>query len=499
MLATYVSEIAKSLKQLKKRLGATTIRQGYKKTGHNAGTSVQVFVRFTDESCCDIWIQPDMVNFTTLYGGPQHFSSLSDIPISNALDSVDDVYGKIEDMIRAWLIPVKKRPRARYTPEEVAKERDPDHQREIGRECVKQIIKQEFKNDYKLLNLVDYLSLGDLDSCLRLDIDEDIVDEIMDTMHEYSVGAWKSKEHLKEWRRKMSQQGDFNKELRNLKRDTPANMIGYWTPSGREITEDPTWKKRNQKVYRSIVKFLTEEPFDDEVCYKGLSPCRICGKLNGAAEYTKEELSFPEGYVHYIRDHNVVPDKRLIDKFSKPAPVTLKERFLESDKYDWQLGLIIANSLLFAKMYSKHQGFENDDRDPVEVLENARRPIGMLSKEWMDRNIKGYYGSEHPQDIMTIRLQKVNGLTNLAKEIERCRPDVVDRVWWERNIAQLHDCANRIHKNKPIYEEIHRIVGNQKFCATRWKSAAQQICEAIDAGPVTAHSVAAQYLCMVQL
>ncbi|HAP75784.1 MAG TPA: hypothetical protein DCR14_06840 [Acidimicrobiaceae bacterium] len=38
----------------------------------------------------------------------------------------------------------------------------------------------------------------------------------------------------------------------------------------------------------------------------GLSPCRICGKPNGAAEMTNGTYVWPEGLSHYVRDHGVV-------------------------------------------------------------------------------------------------------------------------------------------------------------------------------------------------
>lgn len=46
--------------------------------------------------------------------------------------------------------------------------------------------------------------------------------------------------------------------------------------------------------------------------YKGYSACRVCGLRNGSMEYrlTMGDTTFvwPEGYIHYIRDHGVRPD-----------------------------------------------------------------------------------------------------------------------------------------------------------------------------------------------
>jgi hypothetical protein len=39
--------------------------------------------------------------------------------------------------------------------------------------------------------------------------------------------------------------------------------------------------------------------------FMGLSPCRLCGKPNGASEYTDGVLVWPEGLAHYVEDHSV--------------------------------------------------------------------------------------------------------------------------------------------------------------------------------------------------
>jgi hypothetical protein len=44
---------------------------------------------------------------------------------------------------------------------------------------------------------------------------------------------------------------------------------------------------------------------------RGLSPCRLCGQLNGSAEYTDGTYVWPEGLAHYVMEHDV----RLPDEF----------------------------------------------------------------------------------------------------------------------------------------------------------------------------------------
>jgi len=37
----------------------------------------------------------------------------------------------------------------------------------------------------------------------------------------------------------------------------------------------------------------------------GISPCRLCGIKNGSLEFTDGTYLWPEGLVHYIREHAV--------------------------------------------------------------------------------------------------------------------------------------------------------------------------------------------------
>jgi hypothetical protein len=45
------------------------------------------------------------------------------------------------------------------------------------------------------------------------------------------------------------------------------------------------------------------------VAYRGYSPCRICDQSNGSREYHYGGWIWPQGYIHYLRDHNVLPDE----------------------------------------------------------------------------------------------------------------------------------------------------------------------------------------------
>lgn len=44
--------------------------------------------------------------------------------------------------------------------------------------------------------------------------------------------------------------------------------------------------------------------------FKGRSHCRLCGCINGCAEFrVPDKWHFPIGLLHYLQDHNVRPSK----------------------------------------------------------------------------------------------------------------------------------------------------------------------------------------------
>lgn len=44
--------------------------------------------------------------------------------------------------------------------------------------------------------------------------------------------------------------------------------------------------------------------------YRGSSTCRCCSNpFNGSREFNFQGWTWPEGYMHYLRDHNVLPDE----------------------------------------------------------------------------------------------------------------------------------------------------------------------------------------------
>lgn len=54
-----------------------------------------------------------------------------------------------------------------------------------------------------------------------------------------------------------------------------------------------------------------------ESAYRGFSVCRICRKPNGNEEYAGGGWRWPQGYRHYIEEHNVQPSPEFFDFIMK--------------------------------------------------------------------------------------------------------------------------------------------------------------------------------------
>jgi hypothetical protein len=91
-------------------------------------------------------------------------------------------------------------------------------------------------------------------------------------------------------------------------------LIGYWAGEGARGWPSPdrfvdeSW----DAVEREIVAEYLDRGLVTRGCM-GLSPCRICGRPNGALELTDGVYVWPEGFAHYIRDHAVRPPEVFVD------------------------------------------------------------------------------------------------------------------------------------------------------------------------------------------
>jgi len=110
--------------------------------------------------------------------------------------------------------------------------------------------------------------------------------------------------------------------------------VGFWRPSPSEsrhhapgspelmlpwpgdlvdVTYDP--------ALRELVASYLGNPKFRSNQYRGSSTCRLCGRMNGSADFTDYTYVWPEGYLHYVRDHGVRPPQDLADHIKK-RPVT---------------------------------------------------------------------------------------------------------------------------------------------------------------------------------
>jgi hypothetical protein len=115
--------------------------------------------------------------------------------------------------------------------------------------------------------------------------------------------------------------------------------------------------------------------------YMGLSPCRICGVANGAAEMTDGEHMWPEGLAHYVREHHVSLPVDVVD--------SLLRRFeeLESPELDesWWLAETIdpiraSPALRWLREFDDPHHLEHPSAfDYVGEVERAWRLVAELS------------------------------------------------------------------------------------------------------------------------
>ena len=95
---------------------------------------------------------------------------------------------------------------------------------------------------------------------------------------------------------------------------TKFKQIGYWKTYKEESSDLPwpTEGRISDEIRQKCVDFLLNGKYRE--AWMGMSRCRICGKNNGSSDLSHDEFYYPEGYVHYIRDHNIMPDIDLLTK-----------------------------------------------------------------------------------------------------------------------------------------------------------------------------------------
>jgi hypothetical protein len=106
--------------------------------------------------------------------------------------------------------------------------------------------------------------------------------------------------------------------------DIGKRMEGYWATTQAE-SEKPgafPWPIAHTKPFPNEAFFIerltmlqndkTLFPYGANGGALGFSPCRCCDKnSNGSSEYgiAKDNFYWPQGYLHYIKDHHVMPSQ----------------------------------------------------------------------------------------------------------------------------------------------------------------------------------------------
>ena len=94
----------------------------------------------------------------------------------------------------------------------------------------------------------------------------------------------------------------------------------YWYGTDEESKKYPmpvenSWNDTPERKEEFLKKLRALLSKSSAIHYKGFSTCRLCGKVNGSQEFEvrTELMTFyiPEGYLHYLTDHNVQPDEDL--------------------------------------------------------------------------------------------------------------------------------------------------------------------------------------------
>lgn len=101
---------------------------------------------------------------------------------------------------------------------------------------------------------------------------------------------------------------------------TNLRKIGFWYSSYEEDKNLPHVtefidKNLPSELRKILIEYLSSEEKIEH--YKGWSTCRICGKNNGSTDMQKDEYIYPEGLIHYVSVHNVVPSQRLLRRVIK--------------------------------------------------------------------------------------------------------------------------------------------------------------------------------------
>lgn len=80
-----------------------------------------------------------------------------------------------------------------------------------------------------------------------------------------------------------------------------------------KAAHDPSWKRDNPQEYAIVLAYLNNP--DRTEGYRGSSTCRVCGhRPNGSQDWFKGPFRYPQGYVHYLVEHDFKPPQAVIQE-----------------------------------------------------------------------------------------------------------------------------------------------------------------------------------------
>jgi hypothetical protein len=83
-------------------------------------------------------------------------------------------------------------------------------------------------------------------------------------------------------------------------------LLGIAYPRAQDCV-DPSWAQAEREA---VIQHLERGRRCE--AYMGYSSCRICGQDNGCLELTDGVYVWPDGFVHYVRDHAVKPPAEFV-------------------------------------------------------------------------------------------------------------------------------------------------------------------------------------------
>src|SRR5262245_12174601 len=103
-----------------------------------------------------------------------------------------------------------------------------------------------------------------------------------------------------------------NLSARELRRLIP---VGYWWSEETPYLPHPhnfialEWDATERQA---AIRYLESAYKTSD--YRGFSWCRLgCQGMNGNQDHTDGTFIFPEGFVHYVREHHIRPDERFLE------------------------------------------------------------------------------------------------------------------------------------------------------------------------------------------